>query len=69
MSNEIIVIFHHDERGAVVHWSEMGELVRCADCKHYDAEHPYPVCNYHEDNVKETDYCSWGERKSNGHSN
>jgi len=38
-------------------------VVRCKDCKYYDSHHPFPVCNYHEDNVKETDYCSWGERK------
>ena len=35
MAIERIVIFHHDERGAVRTWSEIGELVRCKDCKHY----------------------------------
>lgn len=39
------------------------EVVRCKDCKYYDDECPYPVCNYHEDNVKETDFCSRGERR------
>lgn len=38
-------------------------VVRCKDCKYYDSHHPYPVCDYHEDNVKETDYCSKGERR------
>ena len=32
MAVEKIVIFHHDERGAVRTWSEVGELVRCKDC-------------------------------------
>ena len=32
MANEMIVIFHHDERGVVRTWSEIGELVRCKDC-------------------------------------
>ena len=40
-------------------------VVRCKDCKFYDANCPYPVCVYHEVNVKETDFCSWGERKEN----
>ena len=39
------------------------EVVRCKDCKYYDANCPYPICIYHEDNVKETDFCSWGERR------
>ena len=41
------------------------EVVRCKDCKYYDGECPYPVCNYHEGNVNETDFCAWGERKEN----
>lgn len=41
------------------------EVVRCKDCRYYDDECPYPVCNYHEDNVKETDFCSWGEGREN----
>ena len=34
MAEEKIVIFHHDCEGAVNHWSVVGELVRCKDCKH-----------------------------------
>ena len=34
MADEKIVIFHHDCEGAVNHWSIVGELVRCKDCKH-----------------------------------
>ena len=33
MAKEKIVIFHHDERGMAVTWSEVGELVRCKDCR------------------------------------
>ena len=39
------------------------EVLRCKDCKFYNANCPYPVCDYHEINVKETDFCSWGERR------
>lgn len=42
------------------------EIVRCKDCKFYNANCPYPVCVYHEINVKETDFCSWGERREDG---
>lgn len=30
---EQIVIFHHDCEGRVNHWSLVGEIVRCKDCK------------------------------------
>ena len=36
MADEKIVIFHHDCEGAVNHWSIVGELVRCKDCKWQD---------------------------------
>lgn len=37
MATEKIVIFHKDERGIARTWSEVGEIVRCKDCKHRDA--------------------------------
>ena len=33
--SEMIVRFNHDERGIATSWDEVGELVRCKDCKHY----------------------------------
>lgn len=32
--SERIVKFHHDERGIVKTWDEVGELIRCKECKH-----------------------------------
>lgn len=58
MAKEKIVIFHHDERGAVRTWSEIGELVRCEDCMHngsYDTDCPIDW------NGKE--YCNFAERR------
>lgn len=68
MANEKIVIFHHDERGAAVHWSEMGELVRCKDCKHLKQEFqwngmPYKTCEFHGNGFPDDWYCADGERK------
>lgn len=57
--DKALIIDIVDEQPAV----DAVEVVRCKYCKYYDYEHPYPVCNYHEDNVKETDFCCWGERK------
>ena len=41
MATEMIVIFHHDERGVVRTWSEVGTLVRCKDCKHWRRQTNY----------------------------
>ena len=32
--SEMIVKFHHDERGIARSWDEVGKLVRCKDCVH-----------------------------------
>lgn len=37
--SEHIIEFHHDERGIVKTWDEVGELIRCEDCKFYDGEY------------------------------
>lgn len=67
MANEMIVIFHHDERGIVRTWSEVGTLVRCKDCKHryIDGENVrYNVCDLNHNKVQGDDwYCADGERK------
>ena len=34
--SEMIVKFHHDERGIATSWDEVGKLVRCRNCKHWD---------------------------------
>ena len=63
MAVEKIVIFHHDERGAVRTWSEVGELVRCKDCEFYTEEERWcrrlGLCGAFDTN----DYCSHAERR------
>lgn len=34
--SEMIVRFHHDERGIATSWDEVGKLIRCKDCKYSD---------------------------------
>ena len=38
MATEMIVIFHEDERGIARTWSEVGEIVRCKNCKRHNAK-------------------------------
>lgn len=64
--SEMIVRFHHDERGAVISWDEVGKLVRCKDCKFYEpspAGEEFGWCNYFDSRVANNNYCSYGERK------
>ena len=44
-----------------------GDIVRCKDCKHryMDGEVThYYWCKLHDRPVDDTDYCSWGEERS-----
>lgn len=63
MAKEKIVIFHHDERGVAVHWSEVGDLVRCKDCEYYTEEEEWcrrlGLCGA----FKPDDFCSLGRMK------
>ena len=63
---EYIVKFHHDERGIVKTWDEVGELIRCKDCKHYEQWTNHKICmllgSYYGD-TKPNDYCSNAERR------
>lgn len=70
MAQEKIVIFHHDERGAVRTWSEVGELVRCRDCKWYgraDKRRFYRGMDCLQKRidtiVPDKDFCSRAERR------
>ncbi len=63
---EIIVKFHHDERGFVKTWDEVGELIRCKDCKHYERWTNHKICmllGSYYGNTQPHDYCSNAERK------
>lgn len=69
MANEMIVIFHHDERGVVRTWSEIGRLVRCKDCKYFDSGTDedgklfFKCLGWVYGGTSEDDFCSHGERK------
>lgn len=69
MANEMIVIFHHDERGVVRTWSEIGKLVRCKDCKYFDSGTDedgklfFKCLGWVYGGTSEDDFCSHGERK------
>lgn len=41
--------------------SDVAEVVRCKDCKHYDEEDGF--CGENQKYVMQIDYCSYGERK------
>ena len=74
MANEMIVIFHHDERGVVRTWSEVGTLVRCKDCifghRFFDvingATDRWIECRNPDGlnrDVSEDSFCSYGGRQ------
>lgn len=65
MATEMIVIFHHDERGVVRTWSEVGTLVRCKDCKHNSLNRVSGnvFCSLGIGLSQIYDFCSYGERK------
>jgi len=63
---EYIVKFHHDERGIVKTWDEVGELIRCKDCKHYEQWTNHKICmllGSYYGNTQPNDYCSNAERR------
>lgn len=72
MAQEKVVIFHHDERGIVRTWSEVGELVRCKDCKymteHYDTDGnaPYWTCSEWDSGTDYDGFCHYAERRTDG---
>lgn len=63
--SEMIVKFHCDERGISRSWDEVGELIRCKDCKYYYNTDPesIPTANIICSQMHEDDYCSYAERK------
>lgn len=66
--SEMIVKFHCDERGAARTWDEVGKLVRCKDCKHWEGEYRngfwyFEQCSLNEHVASSDDFCSWAERR------
>ena len=65
--SEMIVRFHHDERGIARSWDEVGKLIRCKDCKwcseHYDTDGnvPYWVCNNWDAGTDADGFCHEAE--------
>jgi hypothetical protein len=62
---EIIVKFHHDERGFVKTWDEVGELIRCKDCiwRYQSQNNDLHYCFETNIEVSDDDFCSRTERK------
>ncbi len=60
--SEMIVRFHHDERGITRSWDVVGKLIRCKDCVHNDGCNPISDgrywCLIHDSFMY---YCSDGE--------
>lgn len=38
-------------------------VTHCKDCLYYNCNVKFPVCDFHEINVDESNYCSWAKRK------
>ena len=67
--SEMIVEFHHDERGIVRGWDELGKIVRCKDCIYHKAS---GVCEgwsrYGTITTRDDGFCAWGARLEDGKS-
>lgn len=50
-----------DEVRIVAEWQ--GEVVRCKDCRYRKKVGTSYYCELDEFNVKDADFCSWGERE------
>lgn len=46
-----------------VHYYEVPSVVRCKDCQYRKKIGTLYYCDLDEYNVKDTDFCSWGERR------
>ena len=67
MDCEMIVRFHHDERGIARSWDEVGKIVRCKDCEWWntESEETYKVCYNNTSSWKADDFCSYGKLRGN----
>lgn len=55
-------IFRYESKDEIhVTATDMGELVRCIDCKLYDSHNHR--CKFFNHGIKENDFCSYGELK------
>ena len=59
----MIVKIHHDERGAAISWNEVGKLVRCKDCIHYNAGFECLIEGYGIERDQDW-YCAAAERRT-----
>lgn len=55
-------IHKYKAKGGTVRTYEMGEIVRCRDCRHRDL-FSCPLTD--NDFQKDDDFCSWGDRRQN----
>lgn len=45
------------------------DLVRCGECKWFINEGSVTICDTHEQYIEPTDFCSYGERRTDEHNN
>lgn len=63
MADEYYVLVRDIENAPTV---SAKPVVRCKDCVNATRDKYGIVCTYHDRDVGEDDYCSWGERKEDG---
>lgn len=58
-------IVRYVTNGTIVKGYDAGELIRCKDCQHYEAQSGYfwGTCGVNAHDVDKTDWCCWAERK------
>ena len=69
-SEEVIISRIWDNHGKEVGYEQKGVLVRCKDCKYRylsGVGKQYYVCDFLDAELKDNDYCSYGERKEQEH--
>ena len=61
--SEMIVRFHHDERGIVTSWDEVGQLVRCKDCKFCEKDEIFGGSWCRGYRVRDDHFCGYASRR------
>ena len=55
------------EMGGKPNWCPLIEIVECKDCKWFINEGSVTICDTHEQYIEPTDFCSYGERRADEH--
>ena len=63
MKEKEYIVKKHYDMGVYMCDLVVGELVRCKDCRYRKKVGTSYYCELDEFNVKDADFCSWGERE------